>query len=72
MSKITLITTNKFGKKEKEIQIDMSNSALAFISKGNFIEVEGIEYFIVAVKTTVEDGRITNIRAKLILDGTTF
>ncbi len=41
MSKITLII-NKFGKKEKEIQIDMSNSALAFISKGNFIEVEGI------------------------------
>ncbi len=71
MSKITLII-NKFGKKEKEIQIDMSNSALAFISKGNFIEVEGIEYLIVAVKTTVEDGRITNVRAKLILDVTTF
>ncbi len=71
MSKITLII-NKFGKKEKEIQIDMNVSALAFISKGNFIEVEGIEYLIVAVKTTVEDGRITNVRAKLILDVTTF
>jgi len=72
MAKITLITTNQYGKKDKEFQLDMSNSALAFVSKGNYIDVEGIEYYIGAVKTTVEDGRIVDIKAKLTLDGTKF
>lgn len=72
MAKITLITTNQYGKKDREFQLDMSNAALAFVSKGNYIDVEGIEYYINAVKTTFEDGRLVNIKAKLTLDGTKF
>lgn len=72
MAKITLITTNQYGKKDKEYQLDMSNSSLTFVSKGNYIDIEGTEYFIGAVKTTFEDGRLVNVKAKLTLDGTKF
>jgi len=72
MAKITLITTNQYGKKDKEFQLDLSQVALAFVSKGNYIDLEGIEYYIGAVKTTVEDGRLVNIKAKLTLDSAKF
>lgn len=69
MSKITLIIEND---KTKNVQIDSSHTVLAFITKGNYIEIEGVEYYINSIKTIVKEGRIVEIKAKLFLDSSKF
>ena len=72
MPQITLITTDKYGKKDKEHILNTTTETLAFLTQGNYIDVDGVEYFVHSIKTTLKDGILVDFKAKLTLDGTKF
>lgn len=59
-------------KKDKEFQLDIDNSTFAFVSKGNYIEIDGIEYYISAIKSTFKNDKLISIKAKLTIDSSKF